>query len=267
MYIHPHISTVTYLSHIGAPTMALNYRVNPFTGEYMLPSSNEGGPTKAEDVCAYLSWPKRGKHLSFDGRYLHAAPSNLMKDGEFEKQTKLTDNDVENSTAMDEGAKRRLLRRKRRVTFLVNCWINYKPFNVDMFPETMMDKMTKIEEDLPSILFGCDSKEAKEGENGGTDEEGENGAACPTIVQHHRGSSSEEEEYVHFQWSMGGCDSDESISMKLPLQKIQNEMERGGNIEMKWSCTSPEDQRGVRLLTEKKEVFDEAPDAKRQKME
>jgi len=35
MYIHPHISTVTYLTDLGAPTMVLTKRVDPFTGEYV----------------------------------------------------------------------------------------------------------------------------------------------------------------------------------------------------------------------------------------
>ena len=40
MYVHPHLSTVTYFTGIGAPTMALNYCVNSFTGEYILLTNN-----------------------------------------------------------------------------------------------------------------------------------------------------------------------------------------------------------------------------------
>jgi len=36
-------------------------------------------------------------------------------------------------------------RRHRRVTFLVNILLNYKPFNVHVFPQNMIDKMSKVE--------------------------------------------------------------------------------------------------------------------------
>ena len=72
--VHPHISTVTYLSgdvharaQAQAPTVILRKRSPLFYGD---------------DACgdvqeAMVSWPARGKHVSFDGRYLHGAPSDL----------------------------------------------------------------------------------------------------------------------------------------------------------------------------------------------
>ena len=30
----------------------------------------------------YLSWPKKGKHAAFDGRWLHGAPSELAECGD-----------------------------------------------------------------------------------------------------------------------------------------------------------------------------------------
>lgn len=116
MYIHPHISTVTYLTDLGAPTMVLTKRVDPFTGEYVKGNhgngakhegKSDGGGDQDEDVTeGFVSWPKRGKHLSFDGRYLHAAPSDLMEDGMFEKQCKFECRDD-----MDEKEKKVLQRR------------------------------------------------------------------------------------------------------------------------------------------------------------
>lgn len=58
--------------------------MNPLTGEWLDQTSNkentnEHENNKNKDVKAFLSWPKRGKHLSFDGRFLHAAPSNLLE--------------------------------------------------------------------------------------------------------------------------------------------------------------------------------------------
>lgn len=200
VYVHPHISTVTYLSSIGAPTMAINYRVNPLNGEYI--------DTPIDDTECFISWPKKGKHLSFDGRYLHAAPSNLMPPGEFEKQTKVSDDLV------DEDERKKQMRRQRRVTFLVNVWLNYKPFNVEPFPESMMDKMTKISEDtMPAILLDPSNKKINE-------------KKVETLKV--------EDPVTGFKWSMGGTESNEYIKMELPLASIQNELQKGGNIEVKW---------------------------------
>jgi len=65
--------------------------VNPLTGEWLDQTSNkentnEHENNKNKDVKAFLSWPKRGKHLSFDGRFLHAAPSNLLEKNVFHQQ-------------------------------------------------------------------------------------------------------------------------------------------------------------------------------------
>jgi|AntRauTorckE5430_2_1112549.scaffolds.fasta_scaffold09086_1 hypothetical protein len=213
MYIHPHISTVTYMSDSGAPTTALNYTVNSFTGEYFPPS----------DESAYLSWPKKGKHLSFDGRFLHAAPSNLMPKGAFQKQIKISDD-------ITDLKKRKIqTRRQRRVTFLVNIWLNYKPFNVEPFPETMTDKLTKVNEEVPHVLFP-----EKEDVPNCLDNEVEN--AC----------NGSDNGTTRFKWPMGGCGSNESISMNLNLESIQNVMNDGGNVQLRWTCK--EGAKGVHLI-------------------
>eukprot|EP00553_Chaetoceros_curvisetus_P007520 CAMPEP_0204625888 /NCGR_PEP_ID=MMETSP0717-20131115/11517_1 /ASSEMBLY_ACC=CAM_ASM_000666 /TAXON_ID=230516 /ORGANISM="Chaetoceros curvisetus" /LENGTH=224 /DNA_ID=CAMNT_0051641677 /DNA_START=403 /DNA_END=1077 /DNA_ORIENTATION=- len=209
--------------------MALNYRVNNFTGVYE-------SPPAPESVDAYLSWPKRGKHLSFDGRFLHAAPCNLMKKGEWEKQISLPDH---GSAKVDKKEEKKLLRRRRRTTFLVNVWLNYKPFNVKTFPESMMDKMSKPHDER--ILLKRPSESDNEKETGGK----------PAILFTHEGastSSKQDAEYVKFKWPMGACGSKESIVMDLPLNKIQDEMQNGGNICMKWTCTVDKD-RGIRIQT------------------
>jgi len=225
MYIHPHVSTVTYLSDSGAPTMALNYRVNPFTGEYISPS-------ESESVDAYLSWPKKGKHLSFDGGYLHAAPSNLMQDGAFQEQIKVSDE------IKDKDERKKLVRRQRRVTFLVNVWLNYKPFNVEIFPESMMDKMTLTSDEASSILFKDESDGVKYDN-------------CSTKVQTHDRSCKENKS---FKWSMGGCGSNESISMDVAVEPIQMQMRDGGNTLLKWNYEAGVGREGVRLIQEGKSI-------------
>mmetsp|Transcript_13095 Transcript_13095/g.24612 ORF Transcript_13095/g.24612 Transcript_13095/m.24612 type:complete len:436 (-) Transcript_13095:14-1321(-) len=229
MYIHPHISTVTYLTSVGAPTLALNYRVNPLTGEYMSPQDEA-------NFEAYVSCPKRGKHLSFDGRYLHAAPKDLMPKGLFEDQIKISpSDDVKESSEMNKL----LSRRHRRVTFLVNIWLNYKPFNVDPFPESMMDKMTKVNEDIPFILF-----------NDGVCHE-----TChvkPEIGNCGQGNS----KTTNMKWPMGGCGSKEVISMDLPLESIHNEVKSNGNIRVTWERNVNTDRDdGVRILVQDNDVL------------
>ena len=143
IYIHPHISTATYQSYSSAPTMALNYRINKFTGQYTSPSTKTGQYTSPltktptltsgkEDssVHVYLSWPKKGKNLNFDGQYLNSAPSDLMEDrAAFEEQIKVWDN----IGISDTAERKKQTCRQRRVTLFVNICLNYKPFNVELF--------------------------------------------------------------------------------------------------------------------------------------
>lgn len=220
MYIHPHISTVTYLTSIGAPTLALNYRVNPLTGEYMPPQ--DGG-----NFEAYVSCPKKGKHLSFDGRYLHAAPKDLMPDGLFENQIKVSSSD----NVKDPIEEKKHARRHRRVTFLVNIWLNYKPFNVDPFPESMIDKLTKVNEDVPFILFKDDVHQGTCHAKIETSARSQGG--CRTITR---------------EWPMGGCGSKEVISMDLPLESIQNEVKANGNLRVIWERNVDTEKEGVRII-------------------
>lgn len=273
MYIHPHISTVTYLSNSGAPTMALNYRVNTFTGQYMSPSTKASTSTSGKEessVDAYLSWPKKGKHLSFDGRFLHAAPSNLMEDGAFEQQIKVSD-DIDIS---DTAERKKQTRRQRRVTFLVNIWLNYKPFNVEIFPESMMDKMTKTSKDLPHILFKNECNA-----NGDSDSDRDGASAehtqCAAKVKHYDISSEQNKHFKQFKWSMGGCGSNESIAMYVPLEEIRNEMKDGGNIQIHWPDGGGGDglnrHAGVRLIqgeqSEQNTTEEEEREGKRHKTE
>ena len=213
MYIHPHISTVTYLSDFGAPTMALNYRVNALTGEYVIPSDEES-------VEGYISWPRCGKHLSFDGRFLHAAPADFMQKGMFKKQIETPMNQIPKDLLGDDAHCKIMMRRCRRVTFLVNIWLNYKPFNVDVFPESMIDKLSKTTtEEVSHILFK-------------NDDVNEENDPC-SVKSHEYNESQLSEKCNDFTWSMGSsCANEETISMNVPIELIQKELK--GNIKLFW---------------------------------
>jgi hypothetical protein len=225
MYIHPHISTVTYLTSVGAPTLALNYRVNPLTGEYMPPQDGA-------NYEAYVSCPKKGKHLSFDGRYLHAAPKDLMPDGLFENQIKISNDNIK-----DPSERKKQSRRHRRVTFLVNIWLNYKPFNVDPFPDSMIDKMTKVNEDVPFILFRDDVDHEK----------------CHEMTETCNCGQGDGRRTTTMKWPMGGCGSKEVISMDMPLESIRNAVKANGNIRVIWERTVNTYRDGVCICFQEEE--------------
>ena len=67
--IHPHLATVTYVNAGGAPTVVLA-RASP-----LLASASLEGEVGACTACS----PRVGRHLSFDGRMLHGAPSSLLE--------------------------------------------------------------------------------------------------------------------------------------------------------------------------------------------
>ncbi len=68
--LYPHISTVTYLSDGGAPTVVLKSNQTP------LLMSDEVAATATD---CFISHPSCGKHISFDGQLLHSAPSILAR--------------------------------------------------------------------------------------------------------------------------------------------------------------------------------------------
>jgi hypothetical protein len=109
-YVHPHWSTVTYLTGNGAPTLILEEcRVDNLTGAW----KDDGAATKKQAV---VSWPDQWKHLSFDGRWLHAVPGDLA---------------IASATPD-----------QRRYTFLVNIWLNHIPCDTKLFPASMLDKLS-----------------------------------------------------------------------------------------------------------------------------
>jgi hypothetical protein len=205
--------------------MALNFRIHPLDGSWITPET-------IQNAEAFISWPKCGKHFSFDGRYLHAAPSDLMEKGLFEKQIQVP------IQSTDESEVTRHTRRHRRVTFLVNIWLNHKPFNVEEFPESMIDKLSQMDSSIPYILFDATNSKTLED---------------PSLLKNVTVSAEDTTSNQQFAWPMGGDSSKEKLQVVLPIEDIRQEIINGGSLSIKW--TFPE---GVQLLNGSEEQQEHA---------
>ena len=156
--VHPHLGTVTYLnnSFVGAPTIVINKRCDDQFGEQFT------GPASK----ASISFPQPGKHMSFDGRMLHGAPSNLRVDvphrdiNDLDEEEDDDESEEGDSVARDivakadgvqpntagggggGGAKSSKKPRQPRVTFLVNIWLNHIPLSAASLPEQVLQTLT-----------------------------------------------------------------------------------------------------------------------------
>ena len=146
------ISTVTYLTGAGgAPTLVLERR-SGFDGTV------EGGAIAGGALC----FPAAGRHLSFDGRLLHAAPRDLAApqsvppsvaeavpettgavgprgavDTAGSRSTTTTSTTTTNTTTSTSGGGGGL-----RVTFLVNVWLQHRPTGIHPFPGALVASLS-----------------------------------------------------------------------------------------------------------------------------
>jgi hypothetical protein len=146
-----------------------------------------------------------------------------MEKGAFEKQIQFQASD-------DSKVQRLLKRRHRRVTFLVNIWLNYKPFNVNSFPKTMLDKLSGFEsKDRKGLEFQSGTKSVP--------------TRCVSVSTTFVKDSSDsgiilDNSPTKCTWPMGDCDSKETIKVYMPIEIIRNEASDGGNVKMLWGTTS-----------------------------
>lgn len=108
--IFPQISTVTYLSEASEapPTIVLE--------------TTSASAVESSIHRCFVSIPEVGKHVAFDGQFLHGAPSQL---GTFTKT---------NGKPVTANA-------NNRVTFLVNIWLNHHPAGVKLAPIEILQKL------------------------------------------------------------------------------------------------------------------------------
>ena len=105
------------------------------------PSDHEKTSLNGSINKAWLSHPCFGKHVAFDGRFLHGAPGeyfpSVNKIDVAEPKTKKPRVD-KNSTHILRG---------KRVTFLVNIWLNHCPLEPEPLESDLVEKLTTPWED------------------------------------------------------------------------------------------------------------------------
>mmetsp|Transcript_25966 Transcript_25966/g.47066 ORF Transcript_25966/g.47066 Transcript_25966/m.47066 type:complete len:425 (-) Transcript_25966:56-1330(-) len=129
--LHPRVATVTYFSDTGVPTLILNKCSPP-------PSDKEKQSLNGSINEAWLSHPRFGKHIAFDGRFLHGGPGeyfpsvakkSLNNSEPKSKRIKLE----ENTSNMLNG---------KRITFMVNIWLNHCPLESEPLDDELVHKLT-----------------------------------------------------------------------------------------------------------------------------
>lgn len=139
--LHPRVATVTYLSNVGVPTLVLDKNSPP-------PTDVEKKSLNGDIEKGWLSFPVIGKHICFDGRLLHGAPGTFFP----------AMNNVPNRNSEDESEQHSSKRRKleggektealtnepqssKRITFMVNVWLNHCPIDAELFDDGLCYKM------------------------------------------------------------------------------------------------------------------------------
>jgi hypothetical protein len=118
--IFPSISTVTYLTE---------QTVNNSQPTVLFPAT-ANDPIGMEMRECYLSYPVFGKHISFDGRLLHGAPAN--------SQLRDWRGGTHHHDSLDS---RDSPVAKKRITFLVNIWLNHHPANIQPLPDEIVNSI------------------------------------------------------------------------------------------------------------------------------
>jgi hypothetical protein len=120
--IFPALSTVTYLLSDAAlsshPTLILN--------------CTAAQPIGAPIHEMFISIPKQGKHVSFNGELLHGAPQQILPFS-LTNQTPSSNETVSNNNSTNT-----------RITFLVNVWIGHQPASVTPLPDSIAQALAAV---------------------------------------------------------------------------------------------------------------------------
>jgi len=127
LLLHPRVATVTYLTGYGAPTVVLDKRSHR-------PDQQMSDALGGDIRKGWLSHPRVGRHVAFDGRLLHGAPATFFPPQDVGCDTKRRGEDA-------PPAKRVKPERKLRITFLVNIWINHCPLDPEPLDDEICERL------------------------------------------------------------------------------------------------------------------------------
>ena len=152
--IHPHLATVTYVNVGGAPTVVLE-RPSP-----LLAADSLEGEVAACTACS----PRVGRHLSFDGRMLHGAPSTVLEPAPAAPPAPPAAVTLASKRAKPAVSKPAISKPAVskpavpvRVTFLVNLWLNHTPGGAAPLPSAVRAKLQPAaSSDAPQIAFSAE---------------------------------------------------------------------------------------------------------------
>jgi hypothetical protein len=172
LLLHPRLATVTYLTSVGTPTLILDQQSPP-------PADTQKQTLQGSIRKGWLSHPVKGKHISFDGRLLHGAPSSFFPpsrnlrlktttignewDSDSEPPAKKPKvaliGDEEGVTNKDEPALS-----QQRITLLVNIWINHCPLDAEPLEDEIVEQLNTpwrsgVDDDNHHMLFAWNSDE------------------------------------------------------------------------------------------------------------
>lgn len=204
----PLYATITYLSSEGHGTLIVNKACPASVGE----SLDDG----EHILAAYLSYPKPGKHVRFNGAWLHGAPAldlpQLYPAGP--------------AASAAAGGRKAKHGRRKRVTLLVNVWPGAKPLHAEALPADLARRLSPCLAKSPFSL-GQPTAEVAVAErpqrSGGASRAGKAAAAAAGTVD--RG---EQDFSFAIAQEQGPGATASSLCMRLPLASISEALSTAG---------------------------------------
>jgi hypothetical protein len=130
--VYPQISTVTYVTKTPHPSAQRSALAPTLVLENTMAKA-----IGSKIPQAFLSRPMRGKHIAFDGRYLHGVPSHPALRAVWDQK------DIESSKTAAESPS---FVPTSRVTFLVNIWLGHRPAGVNPLSDEIISALQLIAE-------------------------------------------------------------------------------------------------------------------------
>jgi hypothetical protein len=149
LLLHPRLATVTYLTNHGAPTLVLDQR-SPTPDEW-----HKNALHNRSIRTGWISHPRVGRHLAFDGRLLHGAPSTFFPPSRplsnenfaavatpVEAASRARDSPIEPPDNKRPKLDNSLPpSNEKRITILVNVWVNHCPLDAEPLDDAICDSL------------------------------------------------------------------------------------------------------------------------------